>query len=230
MRRLEKYLSQINCLESTHRVPRWEARGIKHGFEGKGFELDASGHSLRQIHSAKIVESRGAIVPEEGDGLLTSEPGRLIAVKTADCVPVLIHHPRGALAIHAGWRGLGLGIVAEGLRLMAERSWVLREAEIAIGPCISLDSFEVGPEPIVALREGPFQMQDEEFAFASSKGRADRWQLDLGMLVAFQLARVAFPPEQITLFRGCTKKEGERWHSYRREGQAAGRNWSWIQM
>lgn len=230
---LTHYLEQLNCLASTHRIPSWQSRGIAHGFEGKGFELAKGGHSLRQIHSATLVEPpAGAAQPAAelaaGDALISAAQGQVIAVKTADCVPILVAHPRGVLAIHAGWRGLGLDIIGASLREMEKRAWPLREAEIAIGPCISLDSFEVGGEVVTALREGPFQMQEAEFAFASSKGRADRWHLDLGILAALQLARFGFPPERVYILRSCTKQESERWHSYRRDGQGAGRNWSWI--
>lgn len=226
---LTRYLNKIHWLPSTTRIPSWQERGIPHGFEGRGFELGAQGHSLRQIHSAKIVESGPKPEEEEGDALLTSLQGRVIAVKTADCVPLLILHPRAVLAIHAGWRGMSQDIIGESLRAMRARSWEIEASEVAIGPCLSLAGFEVGPEVIEAFRQGAFRMQDAEFAFASSKGQRDRWQLDLAMLAALQLARYGFRPEQLHIIRTCTKIESDRWYSYRREGQGVGRNWSWIQ-
>jgi YfiH family protein len=226
--RLAEYIRRAHWLEATHRIPAWESLGISHGFEGRGFELPVEGRSLRQIHSAKIHEVSSNSRDLEGDGLMATQQKTLIAVKTADCVPILVHHPQGVMALHAGWKGLAQDILGLAIHDMRKRGWDLRAASFAIGPCISLDSFEVGPDVIEALRAGPFQMREAEFAFASSKGRLDRWHLDLGVLALMELARFDLDPLQIHIIRTCTRKDEGRWHSFRREGSQAGRNWSWI--
>src|ERR1700754_3758813 len=82
---------------------------LQHGFGSRHSEnwLD-SYTNLKQIHSNKVVSAdgrRGCL--EQGDALITSDPGNWIGVRTADCVPILIADPehRVVAAIHAGWRG-----------------------------------------------------------------------------------------------------------------------------
>ena len=129
------------------------------------------------------------------------------------------------MAFHAGWRGLCQNILGKALDSLAS---CYSEIEIAIGPCIGLDSFEVGPEVVDQFRLGSYRMSDEEFAVSSSKGHSDRWHLDLAMLAILQVYRYKIPPEQLYALRTCTKKNSELFYSYRRDGAAAGRNWSWI--
>lgn len=226
---LEKFLEAITWTESAHRISAWTEKGISHGFEGKGFDLPSSGYALQQVHSPRLVHLPAKpLALEPGDGLISTHKGQVIAVKTADCLPILIAHPRGVLALHAGWKGLAADILGGALQWMDEQGWALEEAEFALGPCISLDSFEVGPELLANFRREAFALQTLELAFASSKGQSDRWHLDLAVLAALQLARFAIEPARIHVVRTCTKKRADLWHSYRRDGTQAGRNWSWI--
>ncbi len=120
--------------------------------------------SLRQVHSDIIHQVNS--VPREtltGDGLLTATPGLLLAIQTADCLPViLVDTKRRAVGVfHAGWRGTVKRIVEKGVGEM-QRRFSSRPGDLkaAIGPGIHSCCYEVGEE----VRE-KFDMQ---FAYAAS--------------------------------------------------------------
>jgi YfiH family protein len=230
---IESWINRVTWLGTEHHLPSWVEGGIAHGFEGLGFELPKSGYHLKQVHGIELVEITKGADPQllaEADGLWTREPGLIIAVKTADCVPVLIQHPRLVMSIHAGWKGLAQDILGAACQVLAKENIPFTDCKIGIGPCISLDSFEVGPEVIDQFRRGAYALDDETLAWASSKGQSDRWHLDLGLMTALRLREAGFKAEQLSVIRSCTRKNPMVWHSFRRDGQRAGRNWSWIRL
>jgi YfiH family protein len=121
---------------------------------------------MKQIHSDIIHVLRSA--PEHalnGDGLVTNVPGLLLAVKTADCVPVLIVDPKQRVvgAFHAGWRGTAKRIVEKGVGVM-RRDFGSDPTDLraAIGPCIRACCYEVGEEVQETFR-AQFAYGDELF-------------------------------------------------------------------
>src|SRR5215475_10892800 len=118
--------------------------------------LDAADWTLvtaKQIHSADVRFVSGLedarSEPREGDALTANTPRVLLAIQTADCLPVLIADERsGAFsAAHAGWRGTLAGIVARTVeRMQQEHGSRPEDLHAAIGPGISAAVFEVGPE------------------------------------------------------------------------------------
>jgi len=110
--------------------------------------------TLRQIHSdiIRCVDSIPDLTREEplsGDGLITATPGLLLAIQTADCLPVmLVDAKRHAVGVfHAGWRGTVLRIVEKGVGEMHRRFGSLpRNMKAAIGPGIQGCCYEVGEE------------------------------------------------------------------------------------
>jgi len=116
---------------------------------------DAEGNALpliqvKQIHSAVVLRA-DALVRERlaGDGLITSRPGLLLAIKTADCVPVLVVDTkrRAVGAFHAGWRGTVARIVEKGVGEMRRQFGSLpRDLRAAIGPCVRRCCYSVGSE------------------------------------------------------------------------------------
>jgi YfiH family protein len=230
---IESWINRMTWTGPEHQLPAWVESGIIHGFEGLGYEYPAKGCQLKQVHGARLVEIKKGADPQalpEADGLWTREPGLCIAVKTADCVPVLIYHPQLVMAIHAGWRGLAQDILGVGCQVLEQEGIPLSACKVGIGACIGLDSFEIGPEVIEGMRRGAYRLDDESFAWASSKGQGDRWHLDLALLSALRLRKAGFQPEQLSVIRSCTRKNPMIWHSFRRDGQRAGRNWSWIRI
>jgi uncharacterized protein, YfiH family len=145
----------------------------------------------------------------EGDALLSDTPGRLIGVKTADCLPILLvdERHRAVAAIHAGWRGTVTGVVQSALKAMAER-WNSDADEVhaALGPAIGPCCYEVGPE--VAIQFG------EPFA---------RTRIDIAEANRRQLIGAGVSSERIYSIGRCTYCESAQFHSFRRDGQKAGR-------
>ncbi len=230
---VEKWIRDIIWLGTEHQVPGWVERGIQHGFEGLGFDLPQGSFSLKQVHGTSLVEvtrELNGTSLTEGDGLWTQTKGLIIAVKTADCVPILIQHPKLVMALHAGWKGMAQDIIGKGLAVLEARGIPLSECQVAIGSCISLDSFEVGPELIASFKQGAYGLDDDTLAWSASKGIGDRWHLDLALLAALRFLKAGALSKGVAVVRSCTKKNPMVWHSFRRDGERAGRNWSWIRL
>jgi YfiH family protein len=106
--------------------------------------------TLRQVHSDLIHTVSGPPAGQlVGDGLITASPGIVLAVQTADCVPVMVIDPkRHAVGVfHAGWRGTVKRIVEKGVGEMILRLGSnSRDLRAAIGPGIQACCYEVGPE------------------------------------------------------------------------------------
>ena len=120
--------------------------------------MRASAHA-RQLHGIQLFRHRspdlqGMLVLDGFDGHLTDEPGLLLAVSVADCVPIFLVDPehRALAAVHAGWRGVAGGILEEAVRRMAEH-FGSRTGEIFMhcGPAICGECYEVGPEVHLAV-------------------------------------------------------------------------------
>lgn len=224
------YLKQVEWLAAQNQIPRWHDRGVRHGFEGIGHELPPFGLHLKQIHSTVIQEvteegSQGIV--GQGDALATSLPTHRIAVKTADCIPILLFHHEFVMAIHAGWRGLAQDFIGEVASYVRHRGFELGACEWGIGPCIAPESFEVGPEVVEAFVNQP--VYQEDLSWGLLKGQHDRWHLDLAAMTVLRLRREGVNPSHISVIRSDTKTNDDMWHSYRRSGEHAGRNWSWIE-
>jgi YfiH family protein len=129
---------------------RWETL-----LRGTGF---SRGVHARQVHGAAVRFHHGGepglLVAEPCDGHATADPDVLMAVTTADCVPVSIVDPlRPAVAlVHAGWRGAAAGILQRGVAVLAERAASRPgDLHVHLGPCICGSCYEVGPEVFEAL-------------------------------------------------------------------------------
>ncbi|MES2743890.1 MAG: polyphenol oxidase family protein [Bdellovibrionota bacterium] len=225
-----EYLKRVEWLPAQNQIPRWRDRGIHHGFEGLDHELPPFGLHLKQVHSVtiqEITESGTQGLAGQGDVLATKLATHRIAVKTADCVPVLLHHPEMVMAIHAGWRGLAQDILGKVADFVSSKGYDPRECDWGIGPAISSNSFEIGPEVLEHFNASPVYQTD--VAYTVQKGVHDRWHLDLQSLAVLRLGRIGVAPERVSVIRTDTKTNPELWHSYRRNGEQAGRNWTWIE-
>jgi len=119
-----------------------------------------------QIHSDIIHVVDALSSPtQKGDGLITPEPGLLLAIQVADCVPVLAYDPENQVvaAFHAGWRGTVKRIVDKGVGTMRLRFGSdPQNIEAAIGPCIHQCCYAVGDDVVEEFRS-QFAYADELF-------------------------------------------------------------------
>src|ERR1043165_9917985 len=97
--------------------------------------------SARQVHGTRVVAHSngwtGWLRIPEADGHLTRERGTALAVTVADCVPVFIAHPSGAVAlVHAGWRGTAGGILGEAVQALSLLGCEAGDLRIHLGPAI----------------------------------------------------------------------------------------------
>lgn len=165
---------------------------------------------LTQVHGT-AVRMAGATGPAEADAAIAGEPGAIVAVLTADCLPILLCADSGEeiAAIHAGWRGLAAGIVATTLSRMATPATRLLAW---LGPAISQPAFEVGDEVRAA-----FIAADAGAQACFRPNERGRWQADL-----YALARRKLEAAGVSAVYGgglCTYGDGERFFSYRRDGR-----------
>jgi len=177
---------------------------------------------VRQTHSAVVwrVDSQLGLLGD-GDALYTTTPGTWLAVRTADCAPLILAHPghRVAAIVHSGWRGTVQNIAAETLNALARDFGAHpRDVVAAIGPSIGKCCFEVGPE--VAAQFRPWLP-------ALGAGKA---LLDLRHVLRCQLQDAGVAPENISLSEQCTRCSGQDFHSYRRDRDAAGRMVSAVRL
>jgi hypothetical protein len=161
---------------------------------------------LKQVHSATVLHSSEWLPDAEADALVASGPGVRLAVKTADCVPVLICDPRrrAVAAVHAGWRGAHLGVAAAAIaRMMDLFSSVPEELYAALGPSIGPCCYEVGPD--VASLFPPA-------ATAAGRPAADLRGANVSILNA-----VGLPLAHIDANPPCTYCGGAEFFSWRRD-------------
>jgi hypothetical protein len=179
----------------------------------------------RQVHGARIltVEAMrlGQGPPEakpplgDADGLVTTDPGVVLAVLTADCAPVLLADPAAGVvgALHAGWRGLAAGVVEAGVAAMAALGADPAATTGLVGPAVGGCCYEVGPE----VREAV----GDRLPAALATTRDGRPALDpaAGAAQALALAGVG----QVTVAAECTFDLEERHFSHRRDAGRTGR-------
>ena len=172
--------------------------------------------TVRQIHSDKILKADRTGSLGEGDALITNQPGITLAVRTADCLPILMADTRNRAiaAVHAGWRGTVREIVPKTVRAMAEHFGTHPDdLVIAIGPGIGACCFEVGPE--VGIEFAPF--------FPERSDLGQRTKVDLVETNIRLLGRNDGRMRQIATSGLCSCCDADHFHSYRRDREGAGR-------
>ncbi|HEX7285389.1 MAG TPA: peptidoglycan editing factor PgeF [Candidatus Angelobacter sp.] len=202
--------------------------------------------ALRQVHSDLVHVVRS--LPDAnltGDGLITCLPRIVLAILTADCLPVLLVDSRNKAvgAFHAGWRGTAARIVEKGVGLM-RREFGTRPEDVraAIGPGIQQCCYEVGEE-LRTKFESQFTYGSELFRevkesdavrekypllFLNQRapGHGDpclKLHLDLREANRRQLLAAGVPREQIVALPDCTACGTSRFFSHRAEKGRTGR-------
>lgn len=176
---------------------------------------------IKQVHGTHVV--RADALEEnfpEADASWTHATNVPCTVLTADCLPLLLCHRQGlqVAAIHAGWRGLGAGIIEATLDLLEGpyQDWL-----VWLGPAIGPTIFEVGEE-VYEL----FTRFDSEAHLAFKQTAPNKWLADIYLLARQRLLRYG-----VTHIYGgeyCTYTDAGRFYSYRRDGEKTGRMASLI--
>jgi len=161
-----------------------------------------------------------------GDAAVTSRPGLLLAVRTADCVPVLLVEgkKRVVAAVHCGWKGTAGGVLEKVVLGMKERYGADPSALLAaFGPCISGACYEVGEDVRSAFKKSGFPGTP----FSPIVGRTGRYFFDLRSANRFQLLKLGVKASHVFSIDICTHCDA-RYPSYRRDRDACGRMLSFI--
>jgi polyphenol oxidase len=165
---------------------------------------------LNQVHGISVADAGHAGCLPEADASVSTHPGAVCVVMTADCLPILLCDDHGTVvgAAHAGWRGLCDGVIEATVSAMQ----VAPSSLMAwLGPAIGPAAFEVGAEVRAA-----FMQKDAQAESAFVAGAEGKWLADL-----YQLARLRLNALGITRIYGgelCTYRDPARFYSYRRDG------------
>jgi|JI10StandDraft_1071094.scaffolds.fasta_scaffold196702_2 YfiH family protein len=186
-------------------------------------------HTVKQTHSDifHVVTRPEPVHPQpEGDALGTNVPKQYLAIKTADCLPVMIHDSDNnrVAAIHAGWKGVAIGIVPKTVKQYFENSKTLR---LFIGPHIMKESFEIKNDVLEQLKNS---LPTNTWPKVDIETKGDKFHIDLTEIVEFQI-KSQFPNIQFTVEKAnIDTKITEDYNSFRRDSTNAGRNISYIRL
>jgi polyphenol oxidase len=203
---------------------------------------------IKQIHSDVIhVFSAVSAQPYKGDASATNQPGLLLAVQTADCVPILLVDPgkRAVAAIHAGWRGTLARITEKAVgRMQLEFASKPSSLLAALGPSIGPCCYEVGTELVTKFTaqfadaaeyfdeprsgEEPNPLQWLNMAPPGHQPPPKNVHLDLRKANRSQLLAAGLRPQNIFTTDLCNACRTDLFFSYRKEGPQSGRLFSVI--
>ena len=205
--------------------------------------------ALRQFHSNLVVRATASDsarkLPRRADGLMTDEPGFLIAIQTADCIPILVadRRLRAVAAFHAGWRGTSKRIVENGIgRMRMEFGSRPADLTAAIGPGIGVCCYAIGEE-VLSEFESQFPYARELFRevhdldpvrkkyptlFLNQRAPGHgslRPNLHVDLIEANrrQLIAAGLSPKSIRIVRACTQCHRDLFYSHRASHGHCGR-------
>ena len=188
-------------------------------------QLPSPPHWLRQVHGIDVVRfdlpfplagegwGEGGVVDEpEADASVTATSGTVLAILTADCLPVVFADRHGSeiAAAHAGWRGLADGVLESTVAAMRTPA---NDIVAWLGPAAGPDAYEIGEEVFEA-----FMSDDAGASAAFASTRPGHWNVDLYALARRRLAAVG-----VTDVHGgglCTISDPSRFFSHRRDGRS----------
>lgn len=176
---------------------------------------------LRQVHGTRVVEAAPENRGAEADASIARVAGRVCAVLTADCLPVLLANDAGTVVAmaHAGWRGLAAGVIENvvGAMDVAPKSLIAY-----LGPAIGAGAYEVGTDVFET-----FVTADAGARSAFAPMRPGKFLADLALLARRRLAQLGVG----SVYGGihCTHSDAVRYYSFRRDG-ATGRMASLVWM
>lgn len=168
---------------------------------------------LNQIHSTRVLAAPALSLDSAGDltadAAWSDQPGRVCAVLTADCLPLLFCD-RAATRVassHAGWRGLLAGVIRSTVAALGPADQLM----VWLGPAIGAEAFEVGAEVFTAFRD-----KHPDYAQAFRQTDTRHWLCDVYALARIELQQLGLSH----IYGGglCTLSDARRFYSYRRDG------------
>ena len=178
---------------------------------------------VNQVHGCNVwqppAEPVRPVDAPRADAIATDKQGLLLMVRVADCVPVLLssHDGRVVSAVHAGWRGIIAGVVSKSVESVMRLSGNdAGQVLAAVGPCIGVEHFEVGPEVVEAFESAGLGSAVVKEGYAKP-------HIDLAAAVAHQLQQAGIPGKQIDRTDRCTYACADEFFSHRRDHGRTGR-------
>ncbi len=213
------------------------ARGIDvpHADEGTGWLAIADWFGVPASHVWRLKQVHGVAAHTDalpcdgtwpdGDLLATDQPEVAVAVRTADCVPILLADRRTGVvaAVHAGWRGTVAGAAGRMVDVMRERFGTRADDLVAaVGPCIGPHVYEVG-EGVIDAFAAAWPAQGEARSWWTVRDTPGKYLLDLWTATRDQLVAAGLDAAHIHVAHLCTATHAGVFHSWRANGAAAGR-------
>ena len=230
--------------------------GFEHGFFTKASENKSpkelsesvkqglSIHRVKQIHQSNIVKASTAnkFPWPKADGLISDKKLQGLWIYSADCIPILFGDPNSGIfaAIHAGWKGISMGIVYKSINLLKSRGADINNLRIVMGPAISGKNYQVGFNVLESIYKS-LSTDFENVSFTDKKmidhminldivqldNSPKKFLLDIRLAASHQLCMQGIKGKQISICPYCTFKDKSLFNSWRREKRKA-IQWSWI--
>lgn len=181
----------------------------------------------KQVHreAVMIADDTNANEHPDADAIVTASPGLLATIRVADCVPILLaaRDGRVAAAVHAGWRGVVARVLPNAIAVMTRVASVTPgELLAAVGPCISAEHFEVGPEVVEAFNN--VGLASAVRPSGSEKQPGAKPHIDLTAAIVTQLEQFGVPRSRIDTTDRCTFRDRDEFFSHRRDAGRTGRH------
>ncbi len=181
------------------------------------FAPDADYQWLQQVHGSKPAIVFQAGEAPEADSLITSTPGMVLCVLTADCLPIFVCNRAGneAAIIHAGWRGMSAGIIENTLTTMQSEP---KDLLIWLGPAILSCHYETGDdvrESFLDRATDTHEKKQLDSAFTPLE-KPGKYHTNLTQIARIKLFRLG--AKTISGGTHCTHCDATRFYSHRRDG------------
>ena len=203
---------------------------------------DASVVALSQVHGTDVLYCTEADCGkgyfregDEGDGAYTDRRGVTVAVKTADCVPILLcgcdeqGHPLAVMALHAGWKGTKGGIAEIGVQRLLSLGVDVKHIRAAIGPSIGECCYEVD-DGFYRQFADAFPLEILSGTFRKSPDKEGKWYCSLREINRRLLLRAGVREENIDVTELCTACRQDLFYSHRASGGKRGSMLSMIAL
>lgn len=190
--------------------------------------------TVRQNHGSDILvidaqnDDLSHFLEIEADAIITNQPGIMIGVTVADCVPILLLDPVNKViaAVHAGWQGTAAQLTMQTIKGMTQIFGSNpKEMHAAIGPCIASCCYEVD-QPV---KDG-FDKNQTPWEPVVESCAPGKWRLDIALSNSMQLEKAGLPDSAVKNAGVCVCCHKELYFSYRRDGGETGRQMGFIML